>query len=68
MVGLGVLHAFVDEMSETGASLEAEKDGSWRKTFRVESSYFRLLLYHYFLQKFHNSIMQDRQYKWISWQ
>lgn len=65
MVGLGVLHAFVDEMSEAGASLEAEKDGSWGKTFRVESSYFRLL-YHYFLQKFHNNIMQDRQYKWIS--
>lgn len=56
---LGVLHAFIDEVSEAEASLEAEKDSSWKKPFRVGSFCFRLLLYHYFPWKFHN--MQDRQ-------
>lgn len=28
-VGLGVLHAFIDEVSEAGDTLEAERDSSW---------------------------------------
>lgn len=56
-----VLHALIDEVNEAGASLEAERDSSWKKPFRVESSCFGLLFYHYFPWKFHNSIMHDRQ-------
>lgn len=43
-IGLGVLHAFIDKVSEAGASLEAERDSSWKKPFRTESSCFRLSL------------------------
>lgn len=41
-VGLGVLHAFIDKVSEAEANLEAERDSSWNIPFRVGSSYFRL--------------------------
>ena len=34
-VVLGVLHAFIDKVSEAGANLEAERDNSWKIPFRV---------------------------------